>query len=1083
VWQYEGAAYTRRALLTAAMRQAVADSIADEKEVSLGTIGPFAVTVEGQSVKQLGEMVKVLDVVLGYKGQTMEGQIHVSATEEPEKVAEQIVNWADRKASSATSDLVYYKRELENAQRQDTELKAADDMGAWPDQVKLDEARARHQAILKRMGGQNNADGTPAGDGAMMGQGDKTGGMSAALVQHAADTVASVWENAPNIVALPSIANAPAKVRDDARERMARGGGTPKAVFYKGTVYLFADALHSPAEAVEYAYHEVLGHYGMQGKFGPELDKELKAIATLRKEEIDKMYARTGKERSAAMDIRMAEEVVAYMAQKRPDLSFIQRVVAAIKNFLRDHVPGFDSLNMSDHDIIQKFVLPARQYVEGGGPNGGGEMAPAFGSATAPFYSALSRTLAANPANALPPVGWAGAIQAAANKGAVKADEVQWSGVDDWLKMQQGKVPKDAVLAYLDQNGVRVTEVQKGGGADRQEEMNGLMMQADALGFTVRHDALDDYMVVMVRNRDDKTFRALLDGTLVAGYDGDGERLTGGAIQPIAARMAAITAAAEDGEETSPDGTKYGRYTLPGGTNYREVLLTLPAVRGALTDDQQSRLEYLQHRKTSGAFDMQRGPLAEELTRLESIAHSTEYKSTHWSEPNVLAHIRLNDRTDTDGKHVLFVEEIQSDWAQRGKKVGFAEKPSPNDTPGEARFKQSGIPVAPFVGKTDAWVSLAIKRVIKMAVDEGYDKVAFVNGEQSADRYDLSKQIASVQYLDKNSGGIGKADLDGEPGSGHLIARDHSQKRVIDQFVNDPAKIEEYVGKDVAKKLLQAEAKHVREAGIGFRGREVSGLDLKVGGEGMKAFYDKIVPNVANDVLKKIGGGKLGEVTIEGRNSGGISGADAMRRRGIPEAEQNAYWNSLAPLERDSMIEALREFRLQQPGFDITPAMRKTAGDGLPMFNQAKGFNTRQIQVNGKWMPIETSSGELIAPTFQGQSEFWKKHAASWATRRASCIGGTRRWARRTTSRSAPQDVRPRVRPRAGLPERREPDATEAAETRAQSPAQARDVARHAKTPLSARDNKAISAPIFEGTLAWTRDGRQPVRVDTGAGR
>ena len=50
------------------------------------------------------------------------------------------------------------------------------------------------------------------------------------------------------------------------------------------------------------------------------------------------------------------------------------------------------------------------------------------------------------------------------------------------------------------------------------------------------------------------------------------------------------------------------------------------------------------------------------------------FKSSHWDQPNVLAHIRLNDRTDADGKRVLFVEEIQSDWGQEGKKKGFADK-------------------------------------------------------------------------------------------------------------------------------------------------------------------------------------------------------------------------------------------------------------------------------------------------------------------------------------------------------------------------------------------------------------------------
>ena len=47
------------------------------------------------------------------------------------------------------------------------------------------------------------------------------------------------------------------------------------------------------------------------------------------------------------------------------------------------------------------------------------------------------------------------------------------------------------------------------------------------------------------------------------------------------------------------------------------------------------------------------------------------YRSPHWQEPNVLAHIRMNDRKDADGNNVLFIEELQSDWAQAGRKGGI----------------------------------------------------------------------------------------------------------------------------------------------------------------------------------------------------------------------------------------------------------------------------------------------------------------------------------------------------------------------------------------------------------------------------
>jgi hypothetical protein len=56
------------------------------------------------------------------------------------------------------------------------------------------------------------------------------------------------------------------------------------------------------------------------------------------------------------------------------------------------------------------------------------------------------------------------------------------------------------------------------------------------------------------------------------------------------------------------------------------------------------------------------------------------FQSAHFDQPNILAHVRFNERTDAEGKRVLFIEEIQSDWAQKGsvkdspiKMLRFAE--------------------------------------------------------------------------------------------------------------------------------------------------------------------------------------------------------------------------------------------------------------------------------------------------------------------------------------------------------------------------------------------------------------------------
>ena len=47
----------------------------------------------------------------------------------------------------------------------------------------------------------------------------------------------------------------------------------------------------------------------------------------------------------------------------------------------------------------------------------------------------------------------------------------------------------------------------------------------------------------------------------------------------------------------------------------------------------------------------------------------SRFKSTsHYNEPNILAHVRFDEREVKNGERVLFIEEIQSDWAQKGKK-------------------------------------------------------------------------------------------------------------------------------------------------------------------------------------------------------------------------------------------------------------------------------------------------------------------------------------------------------------------------------------------------------------------------------
>jgi hypothetical protein len=140
--------------------------------------------------------------------------------------------------------------------------------------------------------------------------------------------------------------------------------------------------------------------------------------------------------------------------------------------------------------------------------------------------------------------------------------------------------------------------------------------------------------------------------------------------------------------------------------------------------------------------------------------------------------------------------------------------------------------LSPHQYSTDRWVGMAMRRVMQMASQEGFDRVAWITGEQSADRYDLSKQV-DVLRATKYDDGTWSISANGE----------------IDIAVGiSEEEIENYVGKDVANKIINEEGDDTLDQDLfpdQVSSREYSGNDLKVGGEGMKTFYNSIVPKVA----------------------------------------------------------------------------------------------------------------------------------------------------------------------------------------------------------------------------------------------
>lgn len=146
------------------------------------------------------------------------------------------------------------------------------------------------------------------------------------------------------------------------------------------------------------------------------------------------------------------------------------------------------------------------------------------------------------------------------------------------------------------------------------------------------------------------------------------------AVEELAAAHRNIREQSDAGRTLANAPPKFSQYTLPGGENYREVLLKMPASWEPKIQEKYGRFGF---EGPDGTYrDYWTKSDAEQAAR-SFRRDSGDFKSQHWDDPNVLAHLRMADRTGPNGEKILHVEEIQSDWGQKGKKEGFRQKPDP----------------------------------------------------------------------------------------------------------------------------------------------------------------------------------------------------------------------------------------------------------------------------------------------------------------------------------------------------------------------------------------------------------------------
>jgi hypothetical protein len=118
--------------------------------------------------------------------------------------------------------------------------------------------------------------------------------------------------------------------------------------------------------------------------------------------------------------------------------------------------------------------------------------------------------------------------------------------------------------------------------------------------------------------------------------------------------------------------SRFSDYQMRGGKNYKEILIKAPS-----GDDKPYILRQRHGTETEFKNHDEAMKMLESLSPAEKVGASirpaqgnVDFKSSHWEEPNVISHVRLNER-EFNGKKVTFMEELQSDWAREGRARGF----------------------------------------------------------------------------------------------------------------------------------------------------------------------------------------------------------------------------------------------------------------------------------------------------------------------------------------------------------------------------------------------------------------------------
>lgn len=549
---------------------------------------------------------------------------------------------------------------------------------------------------------------------------------------------------------------------------------------------------------------------------------------------------------------------------------------------------------------------------------------------TGPFYSAVEQALANAKLEKAPLDQWHNYLK---GQPGVKAEELQQLGIVPGDVTKSGSMSKAQLQEHLDANRVQLKEVTKGGPtyADKEQHLRSEFERQNPK--PEQRPALSDWKA----QRD--------------------------------------TYVDEQIKQNPPGGLpKFESYQLPGAANYGETLLTLPP-------SEPYHVALKNYGDAHGIINLGEAEKAFQKATGRTPMTNVEYRSSHWDEPNVLAHVRHNDRfipseqgshsrfdpatamieetdpppTRQNGYNSLHLEEVQSDMHQAGRKQGYqseydeslknvkeAEQKA-NAAAGNIKDEASSktwqdlnkaynglvqahgekfggrqpVPDAPF---KDTWSDLALKRMLHKAATETNPDGSF---KYHAMSWTPGEAQAARYDLSKKLDKVQYSPSDG--GRGRLVGIKNGEV-VVNKGDVPPEKLADHVGKDVAEKLLSTDPEAIPFSDRQRTGKSIWSSNLngvhELEGEGLKMSHKGM-----QDFYDKM---LVDKANALGKRYGTRVGRSPI----MTDAREGMRGELNRMIEEDGgqPIEAKHEKATHLHVLPITPELRAAAAKGFPLF-------------------------------------------------------------------------------------------------------------------------------------------------------